>query len=274
MNPRPLLLCCFVVGALASVPAVAAPAIALLPTSVSAPKEQRTRLDAALRRAVVTDGGFVVQSAKDTGEQIAFMAEQGTICTSTDIPCLQKLGILCDVQMLLVAEATGDRELDVTLTLLNAEDALVVRTVKGSVNLATDAAKKLADKALHGGDDVDVDVAPPPRDPSTLAQDPTTKPPDGQPVDETQLNDLQFGGVATAAVGGGLGALSLLGALGCEAIFWTGTGTADTRRNVIAPTGAVLWVATIVGAATAGVGGAVYLAGAPPTEDKGLSAVP
>jgi hypothetical protein len=43
---------------------------------------------------------------------------------------------------------------------------------------------------------------------------------------------------------------------------------------VIAPLGSVLWITTIVGAATAGAGGAVFLAGAPPDEDKGLSAVP
>ena len=42
----------------------------------------------------------------------------------------------------------------------------------------------------------------------------------------------------------------------------------------LAPMGAVLWIATVVGVATAGAGGAVYLAGAPPTEDKGLTAVP
>lgn len=265
MNPRLLFpvfaLACFFAGS-----AAAAPTIALLPTVGDTQKEQRLKLDAALRKALVNDGGYVVQAAKDTAEQIAFMAEQGTICVSSDIPCLQKLGILCDVQLILIPEARGDRELDVTITLLNAEDANVVRTVTGSVNLATDSAKKLTDRALHGGDDPDPVVV---RDP--VVKDPVV---DGQPVDETKFNDMQFAGVATAAVGGGLGGLALLGALGCEAIFWTGTGTADTRKTVIAPMGAVLWIATVVGAATAGAGGAVYLAGAPATEDKGLSAVP
>lgn len=249
--------------------AAAAPTIALLPAAGSAPKEQRTKLDAALRKALINDGGYVVQAAKDTGEQIAFMAEQGTICIDSDIPCLQKLGILCDVQLLLIPEAGGERELEVTLTLLNAEDANIVRTVKGNINLATDAAKKLTDRALHGGDDPS---EPPPVQRDPLEKDPGPGP--AEPVDETKLNDTQFAGVATAAVGGGLGGLALLGALGCEAIFWTGTGTADTRRDVIAPMGAVLWIATVVGVATAGAGGAVYLAGAPATEDKGLTAVP
>lgn len=275
LAPTAVRVALFVVVACAAGGAAAAPSIALLPAAGSAPKEQRTKLDAALRKALINDGGYVVQAGKDTGEQIAFMAEQGTICVSSDIPCLQKLGILCDVQLLLIPEASGERELEVTITLLNAEDANVVRTVKGTVNLATDAAKKLTDRALHGsingGDDPD---EPPPVKRDPLAKDPITGPVDGQPVDETQLNDMQFAGVATAGVGGGLGALALLGALGCEAIFWTGTGTADTRKNVIAPMGAVLWIATVVGAATAGAGGAVYLAGSPDTEDKGLSAVP
>lgn len=272
------------VGGVAASPTHAAPggsgepreklAIALLPTTGDAPRDQRTKLDAALRKAVVADGGYVVQAARDTAEQIGFMAEQGTICTSTDIPCLQKLGILADVQLLLVPEASGERELEVTITLLNAEDANILRTVNGEVNLATASAQKLVERALHGGDDPEDVVVdrPPPKDP--LASD-IDRPKTDEPVDETKLNDVQFAGVAVASVGGGLGALALLGALSCEAIFWTGTGTAETRKDVIAPLGSVLWIATTIAAVTAGIGGAVYFAGAPPDEaDNSLSAVP
>lgn len=272
MNPRLLLSVVVICGLTLASAATAAPTLALLPTTGETPRDQRTKLDAALRKALVADGSYVVQSAKDTNEQIAFMAEQGSICVSSDLPCLQKLGILCDVQYLLVPEARGDRELDVTITLLNAEDANIVRTVSGTVNLATDSAKKTLLRALHGGDDPD--APPPPTKTDPLANTTPPKPEDGQPIDETKLNDVQFGGAAVAAVGGGLGALALLGALSCEAIFWTGTGTAATRKDVIAPMGSVLWISTIVGVATAGVGGGIFLAGAPATEDKGIDAVP
>jgi hypothetical protein len=198
-------------------------------------------------------------------DQIAFLAEQGTICLPADLPCLQKLAILCDVQVLLIAESTGERELDVTLTVLNAEDAAVLRAVKGVVNLATDSAKKLTARALHGEEEGAPPPPPPPRDPIKV------KP--GDPVDETQLNDLQLAGAATAAVGGGLGALSLLGALSCEAIFWTGIGSKDTRKDIVAPLGGVLWIASIVGGLVAGAGGGLYLAGAPP-EEKTVDSLP
>ncbi len=277
MNPLPLPVLVIValvafsgvgVGAARAAPAApkAKPAVALLPTTGDAPRDQRTRLDTAVRKALVADGGYVVLGAKETAEVIALMADQGTICTATELPCLQRLGILADAELLLIPEANGERELDVTITLLTIEDATVVRTVRGPVNLATGSAQKLTDRALHGGDDPDeVRVTPDP-----LAREPD-RPTPGEPIDETKLNDMQFAGVTVAGVGGGIGALALLGALSCEAIFWTGTGTAETRKDVIAPLGSVLWISTIAAGVVAGVGGAVFLAGAPPEDPKKLS---
>jgi hypothetical protein len=271
MNGFPaLLLLASVVGAAG---AKAIPVLALLPTTGDAPRDQRTKLDAAIRKAAVADASYTLLSAKETAEQIAFMAEQATICTSTDVPCLQRLGILCGANYLLVPQAAGERELEASIMLLGVEDDIgVVRTVTGTVNLANATAKTLLLEALHGKEEPDVDPNLADRDP--LAPD-VVKPPEtqGDPLDETKLNDLQFAGAAVASVGGGLGALALLGALSCEAIFWTGSGPADTRKNVVAPLGSVLWIGTIVGAAAAGTGAGVFLAGAPPVEDGGLAAV-
>jgi len=55
--------------------------------------------------------------------------------------------------------------------------------------------------------------------------------------------------------------IGLLGALGCEALYWTGTGSKEVREEIVAPLGAALWIGTIVGVVAAGAGGALYLAG-------------
>lgn len=255
-----------------STAALAAPAIAILPTAGDSPKDQRQKLDAALRKAVVADGSYVVQDAKETQEQIAFMAEQGTICVAGETACLQRLGILCDVQYLLIPESTGNRELTVSLTLLNAEDALVVRTVDGAVNLATNSSAKLVDTALHGGDEPEAPPPPPPKKVDPLEGGPTPGPTDpNQPVDETELNSMQFAGAATAGVAGGLGALALLSALGGEGIYWSGGGGVFNKdaRIQIGQVTRVLWGVTAVGLATAGVGVGVFIAGAP-AEEKSI----
>lgn len=268
---RALLVLLVLAGASA---ARALPVLALLPATGDGAREQRTKLDAAIRKAAVADGGYALQSARETTDQIAFMAEQGIICTSSDVPCLQRLGILCGAQFLLVPEASGERELDVSMMLLGVEDGVgVVRTVTGSVNLANATAKKLTLQALHGGDDGDpVNDPVPVRDP--LAPDPASVADNkGDPLDETKLNQMQFAGAAVASVGGGLGALALLGALSCEAIFWTGTGSADSRKNLVAPLGSVLWIGTVVGAAAAATGAGIFLAGAPAADDGGVASL-
>ncbi|MDP2339578.1 MAG: hypothetical protein Q8O67_01360 [Deltaproteobacteria bacterium] len=266
-----LLLLASVVGAAG---ARAIPALALMPATGDAPRDQRTKLDAALRKASIADASYTLISAKEIAAQIGDLAEQGTICTSTDVPCLQRLGILLGADYLLVPQAAGERELEASIMLLGVEDDIgVVRTVTGSVNLANATAKTLLLEALHGKEEPEVDPNVADRDP--LAPDPVKAPIDktGDPLDETKLNDLQFAGAAVASVGGGLGVLALLGALTCEAVFWTGSGPAATRKDVVAPLGSVLWVGTIVGVAAAGAGAGVFLAGAPPAEDGGLAAV-
>ena len=261
------------VVALAANVARALPVLALLPATGDGPREQRLKLDTAIRKAAGADGGYTLLTAAEIEDQITYMAEQGTICTSTDISCLRHLGILCGAGFLLVPDAQGTGELQVSLVLLGVEDSVgVVRKVEGAINLATGSVKALTQRALRGGDDPNAAAGElGGRDPRP--DDLALKKSNLNAFDETRLNDLQFTGAAVASVGSILGALSLLGALGCEAIFWTGTGSADARKDVVAPLGAVLWVATMVGGAAAATGGGILLAGAPAPGAGELAAV-
>jgi len=255
-------LCLFAVPA-----AAAAEKTAILPTSGSADTDSRARLDVALRKALNKESSLVkLQSAKDTGGHLSSMAELGVICDNTDVACLQKLGIVAGVSRLLVVEASGKRTLDVSITFINVDEGKVIRQTTGSIvpGEAEDSAELIGrvlngEPAIPGILDTTTEPAP------TSALDTPTAAPvviDG-PVDETALNTTQFAGAVTAGIGGGIGVIGLLGALTSEAVFWTGTGPAATRRDVVAPLGSVMWIVTAVGVVAAAVGGIVFVAGAP-----------
>jgi len=242
----------------------------MLPASGAASPEARGRLDAAVRKALGGIADIKVQPAKVTGEQLSmFIDLNAEVCDNDDLICLSKLGILAEVDLLLIVEASGQRTLEVELTLVNVERSAVVRTVDGEVRVddqpnITALVERVFQKAEVP---TIVDVTTPTKPvTSTDTEAPVIERGDG--VDETKLNGTQFAGVTLASIGGGLAGLGLLGALSCEAIFWTGTGAAQTREDVIAPLGSALWIATIVGGVAAASGGALYLAGAPEGEAR------
>lgn len=247
--------------------AAAAEKTAILPTSGSADTDSRARLDVALRKALNKESSLVkLQSAKDTGGHLSSMAELGVICDNADVPCLQKLGIVAGVSRLLVVEASGKRTLDVSITFINVDEGKVIRQTTGSVvpGEAEDSAE-LIGRVLNGEPAIPgiLDTTTEPAATSALdAPAAATVVVDG-PVDETALNTTQFAGAVTAGIGGGVGVIGLLGALTSEAVFWTGTGPAATRRDVVAPLGSVMWIVTAVGVVAAAVGGIVFVAGAP-----------
>ena len=276
---------CFATTSAAAAPEKAA----VLPTSGSADADSRARLDVALRKALNKETAlFKLQAAKDTGGHLSSMAELGVICDNTDIPCLQKLGIVAGVSRLLVVEASGKRALDVSITYINVDEGKVIRQTTGSVVLveAKDSAEIITrvlngEPAIPGILDTTTEATSPTSpSPATTTPtasrarvseaiptslDTTTAPVvavDG-PVDETALNPTQFAGAVTAGTGGGVAVIGLLGALTSEAIFWTGTGPAVTRRDVIAPLGAVMWIASAVGVVAAAVGVVVVVVGSP-----------
>ncbi len=260
---------CAVVAAVWATPAAAiAEKTAVLPTSGSADTDTRARLDVAIRKALAKEKVLVtLQSAKDTGTHVSSMAELGVVCDNDDIPCLQKLGIVAGVSRLLVVEASGKRTLEVKVTSINVDEGSVLRTTSATISLSEAGdINDLVQRVLKGEPTVpgilDTTDDPAATKPASALDEPT-------PVvvsagsDETEPGGLRFAGAVTAGIGGGIGVIGLLGALSCEALYWTGTGPAATRRDVIAPLGAVMWVVSGVGVVAAGIGGALFFAGAP-----------
>jgi hypothetical protein len=247
----------------------AAETVAFLPASGSADVDSRGRLDVQLRKAMAKAWpDLTVQPAKETGSAMSTLIDlNGEICENEDIPCLSKLGILADVNTLVVVEASGKKSLAIDITLIDVEAGTVKRQVEGDVVLGDAGSAEALVRNVFGAAEVPRIIETTPTTPTTSTT-PTPELPRGEgPIDETKLTDLQFAGASVAAVGGGVGVLGLLGALGCEAVFWTGTGSKDVRKDIVAPLGSVLWIGTIVGAVAAGAGGALYLAGSP-DEDK------
>ncbi len=254
-----------------ALPALAADKAAVLPTTGTADADARARLDVAVRKALAKRTDLIsLQSAKDTGSHLSSMAELGVICENDDVGCLQKLGIVAGVTRLLIVDASGKRTLDVTITTIDVDVGTILRTTKGEVVVseAADIAD-LVTRALEGEPAVRgiLDTAEQPAATSSL--DPVAIVPATGAVDETALNDMQFAGAMIGGIGGGVFTIGLLSALAAEAIFWTGTGPAATRRDVIAPLGSVMWVVTAVGGVAAITGGIIFLVGAPPSSPTG-----
>lgn len=243
--------------------------VAFLPASGSADVDSRSRLDVQLRKAMTkTWPDLTMQPAKETGAAMSTLIDlNGEICENEDIPCLSKLGILADVNTLVVIEASGKKTLAIDVVIIDVEAGTVKRQVEGDVVLGDAGSAEALVRNAFGNASVPRIIETTPTTPTTSTT-PTPELPRGEgPIDETELTDLQFAGASVAAVGGGVAVLGLLGALGCEAIILTGSGDKETRRDIVVPLGAALWIGTIVGTVAAGAGGALYLAGSP-DEDK------
>jgi hypothetical protein len=247
----------------------AATSTALFPAGGSAPADQRRALDAALRKALESESGIELMSASETAENIKFMADGGALCTPTDINCLQKFGVIATVDRLLVAEARGRRALEVTLLVVDvASGSVVGRSEAALTPRDADAIVALVRRALaaRGAE------GPSSSRSATGATEPEP-PAQGTSVpavDETELRGLQLAGAWTAGIGGAVGALGLLGALGGEAVFWTGSGSKDVRSGLVRPLAQTMWLFTIAGAVSAGVGAGLYFAEPTPTPDPAL----
>lgn len=250
--------------------AARAETVALLPASGSADVDSRSRLDVQLRKAMAKVWpDLTLQSAQETGAAMSTLIDlNGEICENEDVACLSKLGILADVDTIVVVEARGRKTLDVDVTIIDVEAGTVKRQLEGDVVAGDAGSAEAFVRSAFGNAEVPRIIETTPTTP-TRPTTPTPELPRGEgPIDETKLTDLQFAGASVAAVGGGVGVLGLLGALACEAVFWTGTGSKEVRKDIVAPLGSVLWIATIVGAVGAGAGGALYLAGSPDEEKR------
>ena len=242
-----------------------AEAVGVLPASGSADVDSRSRLDVQLRKAITrVFPDLTVQPAKETGAAMSTLIDLNSeICENEDVACLSKLGILADVSTLVVVEASGKKTLAVDVTVIDVEAGTVKRQVEGDVVLGDAGSTDVLVRNIFGAAEVPRILDTGPTGTTTPTAPAPELPRSGGPIDETKLTDLQFAGASVGAVGGGVAVLGLLGALGCEAIYWTGTGSKEVRADIVAPLGGALWIGTIVGAVAAGAGGALYLAGTP-----------
>jgi hypothetical protein len=255
---------------------VRAETIAVLPTSGRADAESRARLDAELRRAfTAARETLTLQPARDTAEAFStFIALNGERCADDDGPCWSKLGILADVDTVVVLEASRQKgALAVTCVVVDVAAGAVTQTIARDVVLGdTTSVEALVSRVLTPPSVprlLDAATSPRTTAPSTSTSTPPPTVPRGPgPVDETTLTSLQLAGVIVGGSGGALAVLGALGALSCEALFWTGTGTKELRGDVVAPLGAALWVGALIGVVAGGAGLGLWLAGSPVDEAR------
>ncbi len=252
-------------------PAARAQSVALVTASDHVDADTRSRLDAQVRRAfAVVRPALTLQPARDTATAMStFIELNSERCEHDDGACWSKLGIIADVDTLIVLEASGRKKsLEVRCVVVDVAAGAVSQMFQEDVTLgdaaSTEAliARALEQPAAPRLIDATAPHAPtPPPPPPTVPRGPG-------PLDETALTELQLAGVIVGGSGGALAVLGTLGALSCEAIYWTGTGTKELRGDVVAPLGAALWVGALIGVVTGGAGLGLWLAGTPVDEAR------
>ena len=237
--------------------------IALLPAQGVAEERQRKVIDKAIRSALIAEDSLAVQPAATTRGHIKSTAELGLSCGPSDVMCLQKLGIVAEVEQVLVPEldeAGADGRLPVRLLLVDVGSGELIRAVEGSwAPRDEQALRALVGRVLYGDPEVQTPALPP--TPEAMTSSSSDLAPPRAP------STLATQGFAAAAVGGGIAVIGFAGAVTCEALFWSGTGSANTRRDVVAPLGAVFWVTSATGLLASGVGGLLWYVGGVPAED-------
>lgn len=268
---HPLALVVFV-ALVAALPVRAATALALLPATGDAPRTTRSWVDEELRAAAALLDGVELQDADETRGHVASLEDLGMRCSAADVQCLVKLGIVAGVDGLLVPalELGGQRvggEVEVELHLIDVAGATRARTVTGMLAPGdAPAARRVLRRAL--GIERASEGARPPREPPGAA--PAT-----------------FAGAAPAASAGasaepgivpwpliavGAGGIITAGALTTAIVsdlLYAGVlpgADAQTRRDVMQPLGATMWIVTGLGALTAGAG-AIFALQDPPSPD-------
>jgi hypothetical protein len=240
--------------ALCAAPAAqAADPVVLLPAVGSGKEMFGREVDAALRQALVDEPSVEVLPSVETRQHVNALAEMGLICLPEDIGCLAKLGIAAEVALVLVpvVERAGGGRIAVEIGAVDVGTAMRTRLVRADV-VAGDAAalRSLVRQALG--------VEAPQQGPKEA--DPP--PPDPPPREQEKPLPL---GLVVGAVGGAVGALAIAGAVVCDLIYTDTIDVADaaTRKNVIQPAGAALWIAGVAGLAVLGSGVVLTLTDSP-----------
>lgn len=236
-----------------------ATAVALLTAVGDAAEEQKREVDAGLREALEGEGDFSLLSAAETREQLSSLADMGLICLPEDTPCFVKLGMAAGVDLVLVpvaSEADG-KGLTVQVHVVDVAAGGQARLVSAVVRDAGKQAwARLASQALGLM----------PADPPPPAEGEGEGEGEGEPPPAPAAAGPSLGVIVTG-VGGALTGIGLAGALVCDLIYGDvlHVASAQTRREVIQPLGAVMWISSAVGVGVLGSGIALMLTAPPET---------
>ncbi len=263
---------------LLAVSVAAAPApVAVLPSVGTASEGVRRDVDSALRGALLDIESIDLLSPVETRRHLVSLAEMGLVCLPDDVTCLVKLGLAANVSFVLVPEATpaDDDMVDVEIGVIDVSEAQRARTVTAHLSTGDAAAAvSLVHRAL--GLDAPAPADPAKDPPDRVVPDDTvdhkTPPVDDDGRAHPTLDDTDDGAGAAPAEGkplapaavvtgvaAAVGVIALGGAVTCDLLYSDTLPLADakTRKDIIQPVGAGLWVTTAF--ALAGVGAGAYL---------------
>ena len=204
-------------------------AVALLSAVGEAGEGQKRGVDLALRGALEKEEGLALLSDAETREQLSSLADLGLICLPEDTPCFVKLGMAAGVDLVLVPVVSeGGKGLNVEVR---------------AVDVATSGEARKVAATLHEGEKSVLQRLAL----QALGRIPADPPP---PL-----------GVIVTGVGGALTGLGLAGALVCDLIYGNTipVASAKTRRELIQPLGAAMWISSAIGLGVLGSGVALIL---------------
>ena len=222
-------------------------AVALLSAVGEAGEGQKRGVDLALRGALEKEEGLALLSDAETREQLSSLADLGLICLPEDTPCFVKLGMAAGVDLVLVPVVSeGGKGLNVEVRAVDVATSGEARKVAATLHEGEKSVlQRLALQALGR---IPADPPPPPAEGEGEGEPPPTG--GGPPL-----------GVIVTGVGGALTGLGLAGALVCDLIYGNTipVASAKTRRELIQPLGAAMWISSAIGLGVLGSGVALIL---------------
>ena len=214
--------------AVSAVPAAPLPLAMLLPPVGTSSEPTRADFDSALRAAIDGLGTYRLQPAEETRKHILSLAELGLICVPDDTPCLVKLGLAAEADLVLVPVVDADPAVPgntrATLIAVLVETGTVGATAKASgVFTAAAPLRPLLDEALG----IAPDRHPAPAAPSAPSP-----------------------GVLLTVAGAAATGVALVSALTAELAYaHLLPADANTRADIARPIGIAAWVVTLIGGA-------------------------
>lgn len=236
------------------------PLVGVLPTLGAAGEEERRDIDAVLPAALVDEPAIKLFAPAAMRQQLASLENLGLVCRVDDYDCFVKVGILTRVTWVVVptANRVGSDELELRLEVIDVGLSEQIRSVSGRVRIDDRAAvrgllrRSLGLEPLPSTSSGSSTSRTSRTSSRVLKGDSTPTRRDAPPVprDEPSLGTVVAG--TGAAVAGG----ALLAAVTCDLIYSDILDVADppTRKEVIQPLGASLWIAAGAGAVVLATG--------------------